>query len=148
MRVGSAQDGIAIARVFGAARADMRYLPNLHSRAAELLFFVEQVLPTSRVTVAEIDGVIVGFSAVRAGWLDHLYVNPGQQGCGIGGSLLRLAMTEHPEGLSLWAFEPNHRAIAFYARAGFAEVLRTDGGANEERVPDVQMRWTGAGAAV
>jgi GNAT superfamily N-acetyltransferase len=126
----------------------MRYLPNLHSGAEDLLFFSEQVLPTSRVNVAEIDGVIVGFSAVRAGWLDHLYVSPDEQGCGIGGWLLHLAMTEHPEGLSLWAFEANHRAIAFYARAGFVEVLRTDGGANEERVPDVQMLWPGAGASV
>lgn len=124
----------------------MRYLPNLHSGAEDLLFFSDQVLPTNRVNVAEIDGVIVGFSAVRAGWLDHLYVAPDEQGYGIGGWLLHLAMTEHPEGLSLWAFEANHRAIAFYARAGFVEVLRTDGGANEERVPDVRMRWGEHGA--
>ena len=32
------------------------------------------------------------------------------------------AMNENPAGLSLWAFAANHRAIAFYGRAGFTEV--------------------------
>jgi GNAT superfamily N-acetyltransferase len=123
-------------------------LPILHSPAEDVQFFSAQVLPASdvRVTVAEIDGMVVGFSAVKAGWLDHLYVAPDRQGDGIGGSLLQAAMTENPGGLSLWAFEANHQAIAFYARAGFEEVLRTDGSANEEREPDVQMRWGGRGA--
>jgi GNAT superfamily N-acetyltransferase len=147
LRRGTARDGPALAGVFGAARAEMRYLPHLHSPEEDVEFFSAQVLPTSdvHVTVAEIDGVVVGFSAVKAGWLDHLYVVPDRQGGGIGGSLLQVAMTENPGGLSLWAFEANHRAIAFYARAGFVEVLRTDGSANEEREPDVQMRWGGAG---
>jgi hypothetical protein len=52
-------------------------------------------------------------------------------------------MDENPGGLSLWAFVANHRAIAFYGRVGFVEVLRTDGSGNEERAPDVQMHWAG-----
>jgi hypothetical protein len=47
-------------------------------------------------------------------------------------------------GLSLWAFLANDRAIDFYGRAGFVEVLRTDGRDNEEHEPDMQMRWDGA----
>jgi GNAT superfamily N-acetyltransferase len=138
-----AVNGAAVAAVFGAARAEMRYLPELHSAAEDVEFFSAQVLPTSQVTVAEADGEIVGFSAVKAGWLDHLYVDPARQGRGIGGMLLRLAMSENTAGLSLWAFLANHRARAFYGRAGFIEVLRTDGSGNEEGVPDVQMRWRG-----
>jgi putative acetyltransferase len=138
-------DAAAVAGVFGAARAHMTYLPQLHSAAEDVAFFSGQVLPTSRVTVAEVDGVIVGFSAVRGGWLDHLYVVPARQGDGIGATLLERAMTENPAALCLWAFTANHRALAFYARAGFVEVLRTDGSANEERQPDVQMRWSGRG---
>jgi GNAT superfamily N-acetyltransferase len=145
LRRGTVQDGGAVAAGFGAARAEMRYLPRLHTAAEDVGYFSGQVLPTSDVIVAEIDGMIVGFSAVKKGWLDHLYVVPGRQGCGIGGALLQSAMTEYPEGLSLWAFEANHRAVAFYARAGFVEVLRTDGRANEEGVADVQMRWAGGG---
>ena len=142
-RVAQTSDGAAVAGVFGAARAHMTYLPQLHSAAEDVAFFSGQVLPTSRVTVAEVDGEIVGFSAVKGDWLDHLYVAPARQGEGIGATLLERAMTENPAGLCLWAFAANHRALAFYVRAGFAELLRTDGSANEEREPDVQMRWSG-----
>jgi GNAT superfamily N-acetyltransferase len=131
----------------------MRYLPQLHTPAEDVVLFSERVLPTSHVTVAEVeaevgaaagsDRGVVGFSAVKDGWLDHLYVVPSQQGGGIGGALLARAMDESPGGLTLWAFAANHGAIAFYGRAGFVEVLRTDGSGNEERVPDVQMRWSG-----
>jgi GNAT superfamily N-acetyltransferase len=144
-----------MALVFGAARAEMLYLPHLHTKAEDVAFFSQRVLPTSRVTVAEVDAEpgpdvdagphpeMVGFSAVKDGWLDHLYVLPARQGAGIGRALLGRAMTESPDGLTLWAFVANDRAIALYARAGFVEVLRTDGSGNEEGVPDVQMRWPG-----
>jgi putative acetyltransferase len=133
----------------------MRYLPQLHTPAEEVAYFSERVLPTSQVTVAEAraapeadtaggcDPEVVGFSAVKDGWLDHLYVVPSRQGGGIGGALLARAMEESPGGLTLWAFAANRGALAFYGRAGFVEVLRTDGSRNEEHVPDVQMRWRG-----
>jgi GNAT superfamily N-acetyltransferase len=137
-------DGVAVAGVFAAARAEMRYLPELHSRDEDVVFFSTRVLPSSRVTLADLAGEVVAFSAVKDGWLDHLYVVPARQGGGIGRALLRRAMNENPGGLSLWAFVANHRAITFYGRAGFVEVLRTDGSANEEGEPDVQMRWAGS----
>jgi len=143
LRAGRPEDGVAVAGVFAGARAEMRYLPALHSHEEHVAFFSTRVLPTSRVTVAEAAGELVAFSAVKDGWLDHLYVVPAQQDGGIGGALLGRAMNENPAGLSLWAFAANHRAIAFYGRAGFVEVLRTDGSGNEERQPDVQMHWTG-----
>jgi GNAT superfamily N-acetyltransferase len=145
LRPARPRDGSAVAGVFGAARAQMRYLPHLHTPAEDVAFFSETVLPSSHVTVAAVDDVIVGFSAVKDGWLDHLYVVPARQGDGIGGLLLDRAMTAARSGLSLWVFAANHRAIAFYARAGFVEVLRTEGSANEERQPDVQMRWPAPG---
>jgi GNAT superfamily N-acetyltransferase len=143
LRAARPDDAVAVADVFSGARAEMRYLPALHSRQEDVAFFSTLVLPTSDVTVAETAGEVVAFSAVRDGWLEHLYVVPAQQGRGIGGALLGRAMDENPAGLSLWAFAANHRAIDFYRRAGFAEVLRTDGSANEERQPDVQMHWRG-----
>jgi GNAT superfamily N-acetyltransferase len=145
LRPGRPDDGVAVADVFTAARAAMRYLPARHSHDEHVAFFSTRVLPTSDVTVADRAGEVVAFSAVRDGWLEHLYVVPAQQGSGIGGALLGRARHENPGGLSLWAFAANHRAIAFYGRAGFAEVLRTDGSGNEEGQPDVQMRWAGDG---
>jgi GNAT superfamily N-acetyltransferase len=148
--------------VFGAARAAMTYLPRLHTPAEDLAFFAGQVLPHCAVTVARVasgaadrgtvtddsgpagaPAELVAFSAAADGWLRHLYVAPPWQGRGIGAALLQRAMAANPDGLSLWAFAENHGALAFYRRAGFAEVLRTDGSANEERRPDVQLRWRG-----
>jgi GNAT superfamily N-acetyltransferase len=145
LRTARPDDGVAVSDVFAAARAEMRYLPALHSRQEHVAFFSTRVLPTSDVTVADMAGEVVAFSAVGDGWLEHLYVVPAQQGRGIGGALLGRAMNENAAGLSLWAFAANHRAIAFYGRAGFVEVLRTDGSGNEERQPDVQMHWAGDG---
>jgi GNAT superfamily N-acetyltransferase len=145
LRHGSVQDGVAVAGVFGAARAEMRYVPVLHTQAEHVEFFSSQVLANSDVIVAEVDGQIVGFSAIETGWLHHLYVRPEWQGRGIGAALLGRAVSENASGLSLWAFLANHRAIAFYARAGFVEVLRTDGSDNEEHEPDVQMHWSPGG---
>jgi putative acetyltransferase len=148
-RPGVGDDAPAVASVFGAARGAMTYLPALHTPEEDLAFFSGHVLPLCRVMVAEVEvegGGVVGFSAVGDGWLEHLYVAPGWQGGGIGGALLGLAMKDNPSGLSLWVFAANHRAFSFYERAGFAEVLRTDGNRNEERQPDVQMRWAGRGA--
>ena len=143
LRTASPHDGAAVAGVFGAARAGMRYLPVLHTQQEHVAYFSDVVLPASHVTVATAEGEVVGFSAVTQGWLDHLYVVPAQQGHGIGGALLERAMRANPGGLTLWVFAANHRAIDLYERAGFIEVLRTDGRDNEEREPDVQLRWAG-----
>jgi GNAT superfamily N-acetyltransferase len=147
LRSGRPDDGVAIAGVFAAARAQMHYLPHLHSQEENVAFFSARVLPTSQVTVAEVARTPVAFAAVKSGWLDHLYVAPAHQGGGIGRALLTRAMRENPGGLSLWVFVANHRALAFYERAGFVEVLRTDGSGNEERQPDVQMRWAAPAAS-
>jgi putative acetyltransferase len=123
----------------------MTYLPALHTPVEDVAFFSERVVPESWVRVAEVDGEgVIGFAAARGGWLDHLYVVPPHQGRGVGGELLRRAQADHPDGLLLWVFEENRRAQAFYARAGFVEILRTDGSDNEEKAPDVKMQWSGA----
>jgi GNAT superfamily N-acetyltransferase len=135
--------------VFTAARAAMRYLPQLHSAAEDMAFFagVASVGAAEgcQVEVAEAGGVVVAFSAVHADWLDHLYVDPGWQGRGLGGAFLARAQAARPGGLQLWVFEPNVGAQRLYAGAGFVEVERTDGRGNIEGVPDIKMRWPGLG---
>jgi putative acetyltransferase len=145
LRAARPGDGAAVASVFGLARAEMHYLPVLHTQQEHVAFFSDVVLPFSKVTLAVIGDATVGFSAATPGWLDHLYVVPAKQGHGVGAALLERAKSENPDGLSLWVFEANVRAIAFYRRADFVEVLRTDGRDNEEQVADVQMRWAGTG---
>jgi GNAT superfamily N-acetyltransferase len=125
----------------------MTYLPRLHTAEEDAEFFsgvvdggVSDAAGVRVVEVAEAGGVVVGFSAVREDWLDHLYVDPGWQGRGIGSDLLGRAQAIRPDGLTLWVFEENTGAQALYGRAGFVEVERTDGSGNEERAPDVLMR--------
>ena len=154
-------DGAAVAAVFGAARSEMAYLPVLHTPDEDRAFFTDRVVGSGshEVTVAVAVAVahaeteesggaeMVGFCAVHAGWIEHLYVTPAWQGGGIGSALLARAMSKNPGGLSLWVFEQNEWAAALYARAGFVVVERTDGLGNEEHVPDLRMQWGGARTA-
>jgi putative acetyltransferase len=134
-------EGPAVASVFGAARAEMTYLPSLHTPAEDIVFFSDIVRSGCWMAVAEaVGGELVGFCVVRAGWVEHLYVRPGYQGQGVGGALLSRAMAENEGELLLWVFEENTGAQRFYARAGFYEIERTDGSDNEERAPDIKMR--------
>jgi ribosomal protein S18 acetylase RimI-like enzyme len=78
----------------------------------------------SRVHVAEVDGELVGFSAVRRP--DHgprdlelamLYLLAAHHGSGLGQALLDAAIGDAPA--FVWVAEDNPRARAFYARNGF-----------------------------
>lgn len=119
----------------------MSYLPHLHSDEDVFGWIEHLVLPKSMVTVAVVDRQVVGFSAVKAGMLDHLYVAPSAQGVGAGGLLLAAAQAANPDGLRLYAFQRNAKARAFYEKRGFRLVSMTDGQANEEREPDALYEW-------
>ncbi|HET7303599.1 MAG TPA: GNAT family N-acetyltransferase [Segeticoccus sp.] len=101
-----------------------------------------------RVTVAELDGRVVGVATVgpREGHLVlwKLYVLPELQGRGIGsallGAVLERAARDHHEELQLSYIEGNSGAEAFYRSNGFVEFARESGGGG---VPDdIWMRRT------
>jgi len=89
-------------------------------------------------------GRTLGYAVVADDWLHSLYVAPDSAGHGIGGALLDMVKQLRPAGFSLWVFESNAPARAFYAHRGLIELERTDGSANEEKAPDIRMAWTGA----
>ncbi len=91
--------------------------------------------------VAVAGGAVVGYARITATWLDDLYVAPAHAGQGIGSMLLDVAKSRRPGGFSLWVFETNAPARAFYRRHGLVEREHTDGSANEERAPDLRMAW-------
>ncbi len=91
--------------------------------------------------VAEDGRGIVAFAELKSDWLDALYVRPDAQGEGIGAALLDVAKSLRPRGFSLWVFESNTPARAFYARHGLVERELTDGSGNEEKAPDIRMAW-------
>jgi len=137
-------DAPAIARLHRSAlRAAMPWLPELHTPAQDLAFFRDRVLETCRVVVAGIgEGADepCGFIGFRPGWIDHLYVHPDHQGRGFGTALTGTAQAAFPE-LRLWVFQRNLAARRFYAARGFVLERETDGSLNEEKEPDVVMRW-------
>jgi GNAT superfamily N-acetyltransferase len=141
LRPAAPDDTAAVTAVFTAARRLMTYLPVLHTAEEDVRFFADLVAQ-ARVEVALGDGRVVGFAAVRGGWLEHLYVEPGSQGQGVGSALIDWAKAASPTGLDLWVFEANTGAQALYRSHGWTEIERTDGSGNEERLPDLHMRWT------
>ena len=138
IRRAGVREAEAVARLFRAVqRADLPYLPALHTPEEDVWFFRNRVFVESEVWVA---GAPDGFIAFRDGWVDHLYVRGTHQGGGLGTTLLAQAMRSQSS-LRLWAFQRNVAAIRFYQARGFREIERTDGSRNEEREPDVLMEW-------
>lgn len=90
----------------------------------------------------------VGFLVRDAERLHALYVHPCAQGEGVGRQLIEGAKAQSPR-LELWVLQNNGNAIGFYAAQGFAEICRTDGGGNDEKLPDLCMVWQGnAGTSI
>ncbi|MEU3878594.1 GNAT family N-acetyltransferase [Streptomyces californicus] len=147
LRPAGPADAEAVARVFLESRAaTMPYLPRVHSDADTLAWFTHVVLPTSTgVWVAEQEGEggeVLGFAVLAGGdELDHLYLRPDSLRRGIGSRLLAEVRGAAGGGLSLYVFQRNAAARAFYERHGFTAVAYDDGARNEENEPDVLYRW-------
>ncbi|MFC9758517.1 GNAT family N-acetyltransferase [Streptomyces sp. NPDC056921] len=147
LREASAEDAGPLTRLFLDSRAaSMPYLPKVHSDEDTLAWMTHVVLPGTTVRVAETGaGELLGFASLDGTELEHLYLSPGVRRRGIGSLLLaevrRLADGE----LTLYVFQRNTDARAFYERHGFTAVSFDDGGRNEEREPDVRYRWTAGG---
>jgi ribosomal protein S18 acetylase RimI-like enzyme len=135
-------DAPAIAEIHLAARREaMPYLPELHSDDDVRVWVGSVMLPAHTVWVAEIAGQVAGYAALDGEHLEHLYVRPGSQGRGVGSALLATAKAASPGGLSLYVFQRNARARAFYQARGFAPVEFGDGSGNEEGEPDARYAW-------
>ena len=136
-------DAPAIAVIHRSAlRGALPYLPDLHTQDEDLAFFRDRVLARCEVWVGtDRGGTVVGFCGLSEGWIEHLYVAPSHQGRGVGGRLLRHAMTRQPA-LQLWTFQRNVRARSFYEQHGFIAVRETDGSGNEEKEPDLLYAWS------
>lgn len=135
-------DARALADLFWRVRHDNAAsipLP-VHPRQT-VLPFVRVVLADDEVWVATDEATPVAFLALGPGGeLDHLYVDSGHAGGGLGSRLVELARQRRPDGLALWVFASNTGAVRFYERHGFAVVGGTDGD-NEEGAPDLRMVW-------
>ena len=143
LRTAAIEDAAAMTTIFlEARRMAMPYLPSLYTDAEVLRWIEAVVLPGCHVLLAVLDGRrTVGFAAIRADYLDHLYVSPTVQGHGIGAQLLAAAKEISPQELRLHVFQRNARARMFYERRGFYIIALRNGSQNEEREPDAVYEW-------
>ncbi|MEM9492714.1 MAG: GNAT family N-acetyltransferase [Myxococcota bacterium] len=143
VRLARPADAAAIAEIFLASRAQMTYLPVLHTDDETREWVRKVMMDQLEVWVAEDDSAVRGFVALGQTMLEHLYVRPSDQNRGIGSALLARAKQQRPGGLELWVFQKNRDARRFYLRHGFALARLSDGSDNEEREPDALYRWSG-----
>jgi GNAT superfamily N-acetyltransferase len=111
-----------------------------HTRAEDLAYFRESVCARCEVWLALREARIVGLLALEASHIDQLYVEPGEQGSGVGSALLAHAKSLRPAGLSLFTFQRNARARVFYEARGFRAV-RFGVSPAPESEPDVRYEW-------
>jgi GNAT superfamily N-acetyltransferase len=142
LRPATPADAEAVAAVHVASRRAAPMPPSVHEDH-EALPFLAGRLAVDETWVAEVDGEVVAYLRMTETWLDDLYVAPGHAGRGIGSALLDVAKVRRPGGFSLWVFEVNAPARAFYRSHGLVEREHTDGSDNEEREPDLRMSWEG-----
>ncbi len=143
LRPATRHDADEIARIHTAARrVALPYLPVLRSDDETRDWIDQVVLPNQVVWVAAREGRVIGFAALDGTILEQLYVMPGEQGRGAGSALLEKVRELSPQELSLWTFQRNAPARAFYERRGFVAVEFTDGSGNEGREPDIRYEWT------
>jgi len=128
IRRANAADAFEIGEVFIEARAEMAYLPDLHTED-ETRAFVAGVLAREQVWVAVLGRRVIGFA------------EPDCQNSEAGTALLRMMRVLRPAGFQFWVFEENEGARRVYERHGCKAAEFTDGSRNEEKLPDIRYEW-------
>jgi len=106
----------------------------------DLEFFGGTVVREQEVWLAVRNDIPLGLLAYGDGLVAHLYVEPSEQGTGIGSALLDKAKELSPGGLQLFTHQRNERARTFYERRSFRAVKFGVSPAPESE-PDVEYRW-------
>ena len=142
IRKAVAADVAQVADVFIASQADaVPFLRDLHTAQETRAFIANDVFTQCEVWVAAEGKQIVGMMALKDRHIDHLYLLPGHYRRGIGSRFVDKAKTLNPDKLTLYAFQMNKRARAFYESHGFAAIEFGDGSANEAGEPDILYEW-------
>jgi len=145
-RCATEADADALTEVYLRSRKELvACAPLNHSDESVREWIRRNLIPGKKVTVATLDGAVVGFVAVSHGrecsWIDHLYLLPHYTRVGIGTALLDHARNELPPPIRLYTFQCNDAARYFYERHRFKAIAYGDGSGNEERCPDILYEW-------
>lgn len=98
--------------------------------------------PAVELVVAEVDGVVVGFSGTADNRLEMLFVDSAAHGRGVGTALLDHAV-EHAGIDELDVNEQNPGAVGFYRRRGFEQVGRSPLDSDGRPFPLLHLRRPG-----
>ena len=115
------------------------WMPRIHTRAEDV-GFVGSMIEREWVTIALQKEQLVGFLAREGDDIQALYIGRSAWRQGAGAALLRHAQDVTAK-LSLWTFQANEGAQAFYLAHGFNDVERTSGAGNDEHLPDIRFEW-------
>lgn len=145
-RAATLSDAGIISDVYLASRKRfLPYAPLAHTDESVRQWIANDLVPNAEVSVALLDGEIVGMMAVTrdgsAGWIDQLYLHPRAVGQGIGTQFIEQAKTKLDSPIRLYTFQANAGARQFYERHGFTVIAYNDGSRNEEKCPDVVYEW-------
>jgi putative acetyltransferase len=141
IRRATSDDVDEVAALFRRSYGTLTFLPVLHT-PDEDREHLAGVVRDQDVWVAEEDGRIAGFIALKGNLGTFFYVDPDFHDRGIGSALLDTVCAARPEGFEFWVFQANERARRFYEKRGCVAVKFTEGEENEEKTPDVLYRWT------
>jgi GNAT superfamily N-acetyltransferase len=146
LRPATPADTDAVCNVYLASRKRfLPFAPSAHSDDEARQWIRQRLIPTDGVTVASVEGVIVGMMTLSKsealGWIDQLYLHPDFVNKGIGTQLLLHAKSTLGPPIRLHAFQANTGARRFYERHGFVAIEFGDGSKNEENCPDVLYEW-------
>lgn len=92
---------------------------------ADAVVVRETYMPAAEITVAERDGVVVGFIALLGEIVGGLFVDPAAHRAGAGRALIEDALWRRGQ-LEVEVYEANAGARAFYAACGFTETGRRE----------------------
>lgn len=138
----SPRDAGEIAALYLASRTEaLPYLRRRHSDDEVRIWIATVMLVIGETWIAREAGHILGFATLNGEELDQLYLLPGHFRRGIGSLLLAKMKERSPERLSLFTFQRNAGARAFYERHSFRLVDLDDGSRNEEGEPDALYAW-------
>lgn len=128
LRPATSSDHDAIAQIWHGSASLPNVGPPVMPTIDELRQRVDDAIAAGWVvTIAEQNGAIVGFAAIKLqeAILDQLFVRPDQIGSGLGRALFQNCLEQMPEGFTLHTASSNDNARRFYEKAGM-QVLRHD----------------------
>jgi GNAT superfamily N-acetyltransferase len=113
-----------------------------YSAADDLAFFDNVLMKTCAVWIIIRDARPVGLLALENDSIEQLYIDPPEQGKGLGSALIELSKRGSPRRLELYTHVSNSNARRFYEHHGFRATKFGTSPAPESE-PDVKYVWSG-----